>query len=179
MNRLEHMPSKTTTLRPCRCASFADKINRNSLISLPPADQVPNTLDEVSWVVKDKKGKEKVKSYTCEDRAALMTEVQWAIFSSKEFEPQKYQVRKYTRNEKLRTAYLAVGGGQIMQIDASSGRVVSRYMLKDITSLTIIEVRELPGGCACIRCYICLCRWWLCVELIRSSFRMTVCQMAS
>jgi hypothetical protein len=35
-------------------------------------------------------------------------------------------VRKYTRNEKFRDAYLAVGGGRLMQLDAGSGRVVSQ-----------------------------------------------------
>ena len=114
------------------------------------ASPVEGTNDEVSWVitVDKKKDKTKDKIYKCADRSALLTEVQWAIFNAKGREPRKFEVQKYTRTDRLRQCQLAVGGGRIQQIDPSSGKVLSTYLLKDIKAVTLANDENLPNGIA-------------------------------
>ena len=71
------------------------------------AKPCPGTTDQLSLTVtQGKRGKAKTKVYYCEDRPALMQDLAKAIFKANLMEPRRFQVRKYTRNDRYASTWL-------------------------------------------------------------------------
>ena len=109
------------------------------------ATPVMGTSDQITFAMKGKKKIEE-RIYNCVDREALLTNVHAAIFAARERDPRKFSVRKYTRNHKMRDTAFAIGGGRLCQLDPSTGRELSVYLLKDIKAITIVNDDGLPNG---------------------------------